>query len=174
MKRIWFLILILIAITLGLLAGITFNPLVGEAAELPPALIHHPHLLATTGIDLKSPQFADPLKLRFYLEAQGSPLAEYSVQIANSQFWALIIGVCSIEQYNCSKAPYNNYWGMMTSGGLRHFASLDKAISYMDSYFTKLYTTRKTVESLRGYYCQSECTNWYPVVLRVKKTLENL
>lgn len=122
--------------------------------------------------DLKSHK-ADPAALREYLEGAGSPLAPYADQIAKSDFWALLIGICTIEQYGCTKAPNWNYWGMMKpGGGLRAFETAEEAIGYMDGYFIRLYETRKTVESLRGYYCASECTNWEPTVIKVKALLE--
>ncbi|MCL5667353.1 MAG: hypothetical protein M1383_06310 [Patescibacteria group bacterium] len=123
--------------------------------------------------DLKSPA-GDAAVVREYLEAAGSPLAPYADQIAQSDFWAVLIGICTIEQYGCTKAPDWNYWGMMLpGGGLRKFESAEEAIAFMDAYFIRLYESRKTVESLRGYYCASACTNWEPTVVRVKRLLES-
>lgn len=117
----------------------------------------------------------DSNTLAAWLEKQNSPLAQYSDQLLSSDYWSLIIGICYIEQYHCSKAPSNNYWGMMKSGGgLMKFTNLSEAITYMDNYFVKLSTRKSTVESLRGYYCASACTNWEPTVKRIKAELESL
>lgn len=130
------------------------------------------------GVDLKSDHHPDPATLQAYLETlsskyrTGSPLALYATQIAESDYWALLIGICYIEQYHCTKAPDNaawNFWGM---GPGRKFASAEAAITYMDQYFDNLYPRRSTVQSLRGYYCASACTTWEPTVLQIKKLLE--
>jgi len=131
----------------------------------------------TTGINLKSNTKADPEKLKAYLVSIGSPLANYSDQIAQSEFWSLLIGICHIEQYGCTKAPNTspyNFWGMMQSGHIRKFASQEEAIAYMDNYFIQLYPKRPTIESLRGYYCASACTNWEPTVKKIKALVESL
>lgn len=136
--------------------------------------------IPVSGTDLKSPSPIDAEKLKVFL--QHSPLAAHTEQIVKSDFASLIIGICWIEQHKCASAPYNNYWGMMKAGGesagLRHFASLPEAISYMDAYFTKLYTRavnpKQTVQSLRGYYCASACTTWEPTVLKIKNQIESL
>jgi hypothetical protein len=136
------------------------------------------------GIDLKSDHAPDVLKLQAYLESvkskyrTGSPLAEYAEEIAKSEFWALIVAICHPEQYNCTQAPYNNYWGMMMpGGGLRKFNSIPEAIQFMDAYFVRLYNRdvnpKQTIESLRGYYCASSCTHWEPTVIRIKSLLES-
>lgn len=128
------------------------------------------------GTDLKNAHPIDAEKLRVFLK--NSPLASHTEQLVKSDFTALIIGICWIEQYSCTRAPGNNYWGMMKLGGeragLRVFASLPEAITYMDGYFTRLYPRRSTVESLRQYYCVGPCTNWEPTVLRIKREIEAL
>lgn len=124
---------------------------------------------------LKSPK-GDPEKIKKYLESVksrgivGSPLAPYSHLIANSDFWAVIIGICTIEQYNCTSAPNFNFWGM---GPGKRYASAEESIADIDRFLTKAYNNgRTTVESLRGWYCQSACTNWYPTVIKIKTLLE--
>ncbi len=155
----------------------TINPPAQTITPASPGVLAVPKRIPdnqTKGVatDLKSPK-ADPEALRKYLVGAGSPLAPYADQIAKSEFWALLVGICTIEQYGCTKAPNWNYWGMMKpGGGLRTFQTAEEAIDYMDGYFIRLYEKRKTVESLRGYYCASECTNWEPTVLRVKTLLE--
>lgn len=131
---------------------------------------------AVTGTNLKSDKKPDTAKLEAWLEAKGSPLAPYASNLAESDFWALLIGICTIEQYGCTRGPNFNLWGMMKAGGeragLRAFSSYPDAIAYMDGYFIRLYPRKQTVESLRGYYCASACTNWEPTVLKIKKELE--
>lgn len=124
--------------------------------------------------DLKSDHAPDQAKLTEYLTGIGSPLAPYAAELAQSEYWALLIGICYIEQYQCTRGPNFNLWGMMkVGGGLRVFSSYPEAIAYMDSYFVRLYPRRSTVQSLRGYYCASACTNWEPTVLRIKALLES-
>jgi len=155
-------------------AAAIVNPPYGPLhSELKPLVI--PVKKTTTHTPLLASRKIDTTKLRDWLEQQSSPLAPYAEQILTSDYWSLIIGICYIEQYHCSKAPGNNYWGMMKpGGGLRQFASLPEALSYMDGYFVKLSGKRDSIESLRGYYCASACTNWEPTVKRIKAELESL
>ncbi|HEY5918585.1 MAG TPA: hypothetical protein VIU13_14310 [Chryseolinea sp.] len=139
--------------------------------------IKKPVPVSTKGIDLKSAP-PDVAKLQNYLTEIKSPLAPHAAELAKSEFWALLIGICHIEQHGCTTAPKNNMWGMMNPGGskagIRSFADLPEAIAYMDSYFIRLYPRKSTIESLRGYYCASACTTWEPTVKKIKAKLEAL
>lgn len=149
-----------------------------------PAETTHPPVVAkpsTPGplksINLKSDHHPDPATLQAYLETLsskyrvGSPLAPYAAQIAKSDFWALLIGICYIEQYQCTQTTATwNYWGM--GPGLR-FKSAEEGIDYMDNYFINLYPRKSTIQSLKGYYCASACTTWEPTVIRIKQMLES-
>lgn len=113
--------------------------------------------------------------LRSYLESKGSPLANYSTQILASPYWSTIIGICTIEQYGCSHAPYNNYWGLMKrGGGLQHFATLEAGIAAIDAFLAKGEDLHPTIESMRGWYCASACTSWEPTVIKTKLLIESL
>lgn len=130
-------------------------------------------------------------RVRSFLARHNSPLAPYTEEILKSKYWSTIIAITKAEQ-SFSKNPKcwngtsyqvsNNLYGMMKSGGeragIRCFASILEGFQYMDGYFERLttrkYDPRTTIESLRGYYCASACTNWEPAVLQVKKELENL
>lgn len=103
-----------------------------------------------------------------------SPLAPYSAQILESDYWATIIGICTIEQYGCTKAPYNNYWGIMSSGsGLQHFNSIPESISAISSLLSRYESKGKdTLEELNGYYVVPASQNWFNTVLKTKLTLE--
>lgn len=119
--------------------------------------------------------------LRQYLMAKNSPLSDYTVYILQSSYWSTIVAITAAEQSfykQPTTSPYN-LWGMMKPGGeragLRKFDSFEQAISYMDNYFAILETKgRTTIESLRGYYCASACTNWESTVIKVKNEVENL
>jgi hypothetical protein len=107
----------------------------------------------------------------------GSPLQPFAERIAQSPYSATIIGICAIEQYGCQKAPYYspyNFWGLMSKGQLIKFASQEEAIDYIHLFLDKAYNNgRTTIESMRGWYCASACTNWEPTVLKIKFQLEN-
>jgi len=113
-------------------------------------------------------------KLRAYLTNLGSPLAPYSEQIAQSEFGATIIGICYIEQYRCTKAPYNNYWGIMNEAHLRHYATLADGIADIDALLGRMYSRGyNTVEKLNCYYVQPCSANWLNTVKRVKAELQS-
>lgn len=114
--------------------------------------------------------------LRIYLMQRKSPLAEYSSHILASPYWSAIIGICTIEQYGCTRAPGNNYWGIMCGRGIVcRYATLEDGIKAIDSLLTKYEAKGKdTIEELNGYYVQPASQNWYNVVLKTKLHLESL
>lgn len=189
-KRLWIKLLLILAILAGFFLGAFLSHASNAEApkpnseeekilQPPPPIVvvlkKTPTKTAVSKTPLIASNTISVTALQSWLEKQNSPLAPYAEQILQSQYWSLIIGICYIEQYHCSKAPGNNYWGMMKSGGgLMVFKTLPDGIAYMDAYFVKLSRTRSTVESLRGYYCASACTNWEPTVKRIKQELEHL
>lgn len=115
--------------------------------------------------------------LRQYLEARKSPLANYAELIVQSPYASTIIGICTIEEYSCSVNPYgtNNLWGLMSGGKLIRFVSIEAGIDAINNFLSKAENNgRRTVESFRGWYCASECTNWESTVISTKEKLESL
>lgn len=111
-------------------------------------------------------------KLRLYLEQKGSPLAPYSEQILASPYWSTIIGICTIEQYGCTRAPYNNYWGI---GPGKKYATPEEGITTISEFLAKADKAgRNTLEKLNGWYVVPASSNWFNVVLTTKTKLENL
>jgi len=128
-----------------------------------------------TGHSTRSEKAVSADSLQQYLQRNNSPLADYAPQIASSSYSSLIIGICAIEQYNCTRAPNYNYWGLMGKTGLQKFSNMGQGIQAIDSFLTKAENNgRTTVESFRGWYCQSACTNWESTVLKVKAQVEAL
>lgn len=115
-------------------------------------------------------------RLEAYLSGIGSPLAPYSAQILESPHWSTIIGICTIEQYNCTRAPGNNYWGIMKrGGGLERYASLPDGISAISNLLVRYESRGKdTLEKLNGYYVVPASQNWYNTVLKIKLKVEEL
>jgi hypothetical protein len=111
--------------------------------------------------------------LQLYLQSKGSPLAPYAGQILQSPYWSTIIGICTIEQYGCTHAPYNNYWGI---GPGKKFASLPDGIEAISNLLQKYENDKKhtTIESLNGYYVVPASASWYNTVLITKLKLESL
>lgn len=114
--------------------------------------------------------------LRAYLEGIKSPLAPYSTQILESPHWSTIIGICTIEQYNCTHAPGNNYWGLMCPGkGLCKYATLADGITAISARLVKYDVNgHDTIEKLNGYYVYPASSNWYNTVIKIKTHLESL
>jgi hypothetical protein len=111
-------------------------------------------------------------ELRLWLSDRKSPLADYSSEILSSPYWSTIIGICTIEQYGCSRAPGNNFWGI---GPHKRFATIPDGIEAIDALLTKYEAKGKdTIEELNGYYVQPASQNWFNVVLKTKLTLESL
>lgn len=114
-------------------------------------------------------------QLSLYLQQRNSPLAPYAVQLLSSPYWSTIIGICTIEQYNCTKAPFNNYWGLMKSGGgLQHFATIPDGIAAIDAFLTKASAAHPTIESLNCWYVQPCSSAWLTTVIKTKTLIENL
>jgi hypothetical protein len=119
--------------------------------------------------------------LRSYLRSKGSPLADAAGQITSSPYSSTIIGICWIEQYGCTKAPGNNYWGIMCSGKVCRYSSLHDGIEAISSLLARYESKGKdTIESMRGYYCVNKkypgnaCPDWEPIVLKIKQQVESL
>lgn len=123
--------------------------------------------------------------LRQYLQSKGSPLAPFTDRLLESEYWSTIIGICTIEQYSCSRLPGGdnwNLWGLMRAGGgLQRFETAAGGIQAIDSFLSKAESRgRTTIESFRGWYCVNRnypgnvCPNWEPTVLKVKNELEAL
>jgi hypothetical protein len=165
------------------------DPLPNEPLEIvqaygpiytPPIKVPAPKPIAVTTTSLKAPVKIPVDTLQNYLA--GTPFVPYAAQLLESDYWSTIIGICTIEQYSCSRAPYNNYWGLMKpGGGLQRFATLSDGIAAIDAYLTRRFNAgRDTLEEFRGYYCVNTaypgnvCPNWESTVKRVKLELENL
>jgi len=117
-----------------------------------------------------------PELLRQYLGGKGSPLAGYTESLLQSPYWSTIIGICTIEQYGCTRAPGNNYWGIMCGKGkLCAYSSIPDGISAINALLTKYEANgHDTIESLNGYYVVPASSNWYNTVLSTKLKLESL
>lgn len=140
------------------------------------------------GTSLKSPQPISEEKLRAYLASLtgpgtvGSPLASHATQLVASEYVGTIVGICAIEQYNCTRAPYHNYWGIMKpGGGLKRYGSLEEGIADIHAHLARRESQGlTTIESLRGRYCVDKrypgavCPNWEPYVKRIKAQVEAL
>lgn len=116
--------------------------------------------------------------LRQYLASKGSPLSDYSKEILASPFWSTIIGICTIEQYSCSRLPGGtnwNLWGIGGSSGLKRYATAEEGITAINGLLAG-YEARgyDTIERLNGYYVQPASTNWFNTVIKTKLTLELL
>jgi hypothetical protein len=111
--------------------------------------------------------------LEQYLSAKGSPLALYSPNILASPYWSTIIGICTIEQYGCTRAPGNNYWGI---GPGRTYPTPEAGIHAISDLLAKYETDGKhtSIESLNGFYVQPASNNWLQTVLKTKAYLESL
>lgn len=117
-------------------------------------------------------------QLRQWLENKRSPLAPYTESILHSDYWSTIIGICTIEQYGCTRLPGGknwNLWGIGGSSGLRYYSTPEEAIQAISELLAK-YETRgyDTIEALNCYYVQPCSQAWYNTVLKTKTTLENL
>lgn len=114
--------------------------------------------------------------LFLYLSEKHSPLAGFSSQILASPYYSTIIGICTIEQYGCTKAPFNNYWGIMCGKGYPcKYSDLHAGIEAIDAFLAKAEASgHGTVESLNGYYVQPASSSWLQTVLKIKFELENL
>lgn len=62
---------------------------------------------------------------------------------------------------------------MKPGGGLAKYGSYLEGIQAIENWLTKWEPTHPTIQSLRGFYCASACTNWEPTVLKVKTLLES-
>jgi hypothetical protein len=115
-------------------------------------------------------------KLRAYLEEKGSPLAPYASNILASPYWSTILGICTIEQYGCTKGPNFNLWGIMCgSGRVCAYKSWEESIEAIHSLLTKYEARGKdTIEELNGYYVVPASQNWFNVVLKTKQHVEAL
>lgn len=110
--------------------------------------------------------------LRQRLQSWNSPLSDYSQKISDSPYSSTILAICYIEQYRCSKAPNFNFWGL--GPGIR-YNSYEEGIDAIIAFLSKAEAKgRTTIESFRGWYCQSACTTWYPTVIKIKTELENI
>lgn len=113
--------------------------------------------------------------LRVWLSKHESPLEPYSEQLAKSPYSSTIIGICTIEQYSCTKAPFNNYWGIFCGKALCRYDSIPNGIQAANDLLDKMYNNgHTTVESLNCYYVVPCSSNWLNTVLATKQTLENL
>lgn len=113
--------------------------------------------------------------LLLYLQQRNSPLAGFSSQILASPYWSTIIGICTIEQYGCTRAPGNNYWGIMCGGKVCTYQTMELGIAAVSSLLDKMYDRgRTTVESLNGHYVVPASSNWLNTVLKTKLELESL
>jgi hypothetical protein len=123
----------------------------------------------------RSEKAINPEVLSLYLSNKHSPLSDYATQISQSPYWSTILGICTIEQYGCTKAPFNNYWGLKSHGSLIRYGTLEEGIGAIDSFLTKAEANgRTTIESFRGWYCASECVNWESTVINTKTQIESL
>jgi hypothetical protein len=115
-------------------------------------------------------------ELADFLKRHGSPLELSARQILTSPHWSTIIGICWIEQYHCTKAPGNNYWGIMAGKGhLAQYATLSDGIDAISSLLVRYEVRGKdTIEELNGYYVQPASQNWFNTVLKTKQLVENL
>lgn len=146
-----------------------------------------------TKTPVKSLTKPSPEKLREYLLQQkgpgiiGSPLAEHADRLAASDYVGLIIGICTIEQYNCTRATGWNYWGLKAGPGEKPgptgYAIFETAELALDALEIRLakYEQRfgSNVEDWRGRYCYNPehggvCPNWEAVVVRTKTKIESL
>lgn len=110
--------------------------------------------------------------LQQYLSRKGSPLAPYSADILQSPYWSTIIGICTIEQYGCTKAPNNNYWGL---GPGKRFATPAEGIAAISAFLAKADSSgHDTIEKLNGWYNQPGSSNWLSTVTKTKLKLETL
>jgi len=184
----------------GLLLGILlsfllFRPAIAQAPKQKNEVLQDPNLLVQHYVPITPPSNQRPRsaqssgrhstraekqisieQLTLFLQSKGSPLTPYAAQILESPYWSTIIGICTIEQYSCTHAPYNNYWGIMRpGGGLQRFATMGEAINAIDSLLAK-YEARgkRTIEELNGYYVVPASTTWLNTVLTTKLHLESL
>lgn len=120
--------------------------------------------------------------LRNLLEARHSPLAPFAGQILASPYWSTIIGICTIEQYGCTKAPNWNFWGIKSSGkcgasgkGFARYCTAEEGIQAISNLLARYESKSKdTLEELNGYYVQPASSNWLNTVIKAKDELERL
>lgn len=115
--------------------------------------------------------------IRQYLLSKNSPLAGVASLIASSPYSSTIIAICTIEEYSCSVNPYgsNNFWGLMSQGHIIRYPTIQSGIEAISSFLERADNNGKhTVESFRGWYCASECTNWESTVIKTKLLIESL
>lgn len=131
--------------------------------------------------------------LRQYLASKHSPLAELSPRILESPYWSMIIAICTIEQYSCSKNPNetNNLWGIMCSGRLCRYDSLLSGIAAIDAYLVrrndqgldtveKFRTQNLGNGKFRAIYCYEAnspdhiCWGWERTVIKTLNVLHSL
>ena len=125
------------------------------------------------GTDTKGKVSTDTLQA--YLLNLGSPLAAHAEQIAQSEFAATIIGICYIEQYRCTRAPYNNYWGIMSEANLAHYPDLPSGIAAIDGLLQRYYSRGyDNLEEMNCYYVQPCSATWLATVKKVQKELLTL
>lgn len=115
--------------------------------------------------------------IRTYLANKKSPLVDYAKEIASSPYSGTIIGICTIEQYGCAKAPGfspYNFWGIMGRGGLAKYGSYQEGINAIHTFLEKAESRgRDTIEELNGWYVVPASNTWYSVVTKTKSQLES-
>lgn len=145
-----------------------------ESEELPRSVKHTPSFIPHS---IRATKTISEEALRQYLASKKSPLSDYVATLLDSPYYSTILGICTIEEYSCSVNPYgtNNLWGLMAQGKLLSYSSLGDGIQAINNFLAKAETNgRTTIESFRGWYCASACTNWESTVIQTKDKLEAL
>ncbi len=107
----------------------------------------------------------------------GSPLAEYSAQIAASPYSSTILAICYIEQNHCVSAPGFNYWGI---GPGKRYKSQEEGIAAINAFLERSEANHPTIESMRHWYCYAGyteshiCPGWEETILKIKAQIESL
>jgi len=166
--------------------NVIYKPFEPPAPYSAPTLVVRGSRSTGVGTSLRANRTVGDEALRGWLDERDSPLAPFTTELLASEYWSTILGICTIEQYSCTRLPHGtnwNLWGIMKpGGGLQFYATAEEGIAAIHSFLQRAETLRgrPTIESFRGWYCYSAsdpehiCRNWEPVVLRVKAELESL
>jgi len=63
---------------------------------------------------------------------------------------------------------------MMSKGKIIRYPTMEAGIEAISAFLAKAEAKHPTIESMRGWYCASACTNWEPTVIRIKNEVESL
>lgn len=153
------------------MATVLFNPSIAPQPKGEPQILLVEEVEETVQLD------ESVEKVRLYLNAKKSPLADHAEQLLEKKHWRLIIAISAIESSYCKRKLAFNCWGIMKgSGGLRQYESYSEAIDDVDALLERRQQQGRwlTVEAMNCSYVVPCNPNWVAVVNGVLKNLDEL